>query len=222
MREHPNILAVTFDVGGTLVEPFHSIGHIYSQVAARHGLNVSAEVLNERFAAAWKSKDNFGHSLTEWSNLVDATFAGLTGRPPSETFFPELYEEFVVRRSWRIFDDALPCLERLQQKGTRLAVISNWDERLKPLLHNLNLSRFFETIVVSIEVGFPKPNARIFNTATKLLQLEPAQILHVGDSPREDVLGARQAGFAGLLIRRDQASIANEQISSLLELVDLV
>src|SRR6185437_15705864 len=97
-----------------------------------------------RFAAAWKTKENFGHSLSDWSNMVDATFAGLTDRPPSETFFAELYEEFALKRAWRIFEDVIPCIERLQQKGRRLAVISNWDERLRPLLHQLDLTRFFD------------------------------------------------------------------------------
>jgi putative hydrolase of the HAD superfamily len=217
-----NIRAVTFDVGGTLIEPFLSIGQIYSEVAARHGVQVPAEVLNERFTAAWKAKENFGHSLNEWSNLVDATFAGLTHLRPSKTFFPELYEEFATRRAWRIFEDSIPCLERLQQMGKRLAVISNWDERLRPLLDQLNLSRFFEVIVVSIEVGVPKPDEKIFKTAAARLNVDPTHILHVGDSPREDVTGARQAGFTGILIRRNQARVANEQIQSLLELGDLV
>jgi putative hydrolase of the HAD superfamily len=198
----PHIRAVTFDVGGTLIEPWLSVGHVYSTVAARHGINISPEVLNKRFATVWQAKHNFGHSMRDWSDLVDATFGNLTPKPPSRSFFPELYEEFAVRRSWKVFDDVVPYLTELQERKLRLAVISNWDGRLRPLLVSLNLAQFFETIVVSIEVGTPKPNANIFNVTAARLQLRPDEILHIGDSSREDVEGARNAGFDALLINR--------------------
>jgi putative hydrolase of the HAD superfamily len=215
-----NIKAVTFDVGGTLIEPWLSVGHVYSKVAARHGFKIPPEILNERFKIAWKAKHNFGHSMRDWSDLVDATFGDLIPKPPSQTFFPELYHEFAVQRSWKVFEDVVPCLTELQQRNLRLAVISNWDERLRPLLDSLNLTQFFETIVVSIEVGTPKPSANIFNFAAAKLQLSANEILHVGDSPREDIDGARAAGFTTRLIVREKPAIQNERISSLLDLLN--
>src|SRR5437762_3763533 len=89
------IEAITFDVGGTLIEPWPSVGHVYAEVAARHGLkNLSPEKLNRQFAAAWGALKNFHHTRDEWAALVDQTFAGLCERPPSGTFFPELYARF--------------------------------------------------------------------------------------------------------------------------------
>lgn len=212
------IEAITFDVGGTLIEPFPSVGHVYSQVAAGHGVQITPEVLNTRFAAAWKARKNFGHSMRDWSDLVDATFFGLVNRPPSQTFFDELFYEFAKPTAWQIFDDVVPCLQQLQKRKIRLAVVSNWDERLRPLLDALNLAGFFETTIVSIEVGTPKPDRKIFITAAQQLNLEPSRILHIGDSPNEDVNGARAAGFAAMLIARKKPPIENEQLSSLLQL----
>jgi putative hydrolase of the HAD superfamily len=214
----PQIEAVTFDVGGTLIEPWPSVGHVYSQVAARHGLRVEAEVLNERFARAWKAKSDFGHSMSDWSNLVDVTFAGLTETPPSQTFFPDLYDAFSEPKAWHIFPDVIPCLEKLRKRHVRLAVISNWDERLKPLLKRCNFTRFFETVIVSIEIGTPKPSPKIFAAAAEELRLDPKRILHVGDSSVEDVEGAQRAGFSALLIDRNKPPVENQRISSLMEL----
>ena len=57
------VRAVTFDVGGTLIKPSPSVGHIYAEVAARHGRKkVSPETLNRRFAAAWKGLKSFNHT----------------------------------------------------------------------------------------------------------------------------------------------------------------
>ncbi len=38
MIDRKRIRAVTFDVGGTLIEPWPSVGHVYAEVAARHGV----------------------------------------------------------------------------------------------------------------------------------------------------------------------------------------
>jgi putative hydrolase of the HAD superfamily len=212
------IRAVTFDVGGTLIEPFPSVGHVYSKIAGKHGVNVTPNVLNQRFADAWTVKKNFGHSMKDWSDLVDATFDGLVAVPPSKSFFPDLYNAFTKPGFWQVFDDVVPCLERLQAGGIRLAVISNWDERLKPLLDALNLTGFFETTIVSIEVGMAKPGLKIFEAAASKINLSPDKMLHIGDSAREDVEGARNAGYSALRIARGKPSVANEQLSSLHEL----
>ena len=41
--------AITLDVGGTLIEPWPSVGHIYAEVAARHGVQAEPEELTRRF-----------------------------------------------------------------------------------------------------------------------------------------------------------------------------
>src|SRR5437763_2728433 len=134
------IQAVTFDVGGTLIRPWPSVGHVYAEVAAQHGLrNLSPESLNQSFAAAWREKKNFQHTKEGWARLVDQTFAGLCEPPPSRAFFPAIYQRFAEADTWRIYDDVLPALDALASKDVPLAVISNWDERLRPLLRQLRL-----------------------------------------------------------------------------------
>jgi putative hydrolase of the HAD superfamily len=207
--------AVTFDVGGTLIKPWPSVGHVYAAVAARHGVRVPAPTLNRQFVAAWKTRKDFRHRMSDWSDLVDQTFAGLVEVPPSASFFPEIYDQFACASAWRIFDDVIPCLERLRRCGMRLGAISNWDHRLRPLLRQLKLEGWFETIVVSIEAGHPKPDARIFSTAAEQLKTDPAAILHIGDSPIEDVEGARGAGFQSLLLKRIPRARKANALSSL-------
>ena len=104
LLEH--VEAVTFDVGGTLIHPWPSVGHVYAEVAAGCGCGgISPEVLNLQFAAAWANLKNFNHGRGEWAALVDTTFAGLTKQLPSETFFPELYDRFASPDVWRVYDD---------------------------------------------------------------------------------------------------------------------
>ncbi len=104
-------------------------------------------------------------------------------KPPSETFFPELYERFGEPEAWRVFEDVTPAIDALASRGISLGIISNWDERLPPLLDGLGLSKYFEAVVISCEAGFPKPSPVIFEHAARKLGVAPEFILHVGDEP---------------------------------------
>jgi putative hydrolase of the HAD superfamily len=220
MRGSPGIQAITFDVGGTLIEPWPSVGHVYAEVAARHGAkHLSAEMLNHRFISAWKRYPGFDHTFADWSAIVDESFAGLLDEKPSQTFFPELYDYFGQAVAWRIYEDVRPTLEALRARGLRLALISNWDERLRPLLRRLHLADGFDPILVSCEFGAGKPSPAIFREAERRLRVPAGAILHVGDDPDADFLGARAAGFQSVQITRRDEPLHNGQIKSLTDLL---
>ena len=219
----PKIQAVTFDVGGTLIQPWPSVGRVYAEVAAQQGAkNLSPEKLDKKFAAAWRAKKNFQHTYGDWAAVVDQTFAGLCEPRPSQTFFPAIYQRFAEVGAWRMYDDVLPALDALASKDIPLAVISNWDARLRPLLEQFRLDRYFEIIVVSCEVGFAKPSPVIFEHTAKKLGIAPEHIVHIGDSAKEDVAGAKVAGLGALLIDRDKKAIEAGRISSLRQLEGLL
>ena len=198
------IHAVTFDVGGTLIEPHPSVGAIYAAAAERNGgKGISSQLLNQRFTRVWQSLSGFNYSRQDWAALVDSVFDGLTPAPPSQTFFDQLYDDFAQPTAWRIFDDVLPALETLASRGIKLGVISNWDDRLPPLLRRLHLHSYFDAIVVSCEIGFCKPSPVIFEHAAAKLALPPAAILHVGDNVQTDLAGAHSAGFRSIELRRN-------------------
>jgi len=222
-RHDPPIQAVTFDVGGTLIEPWPSVGHVYAEVAARHGFeDLSAAILNRQFAAAWQARQNFNHTRAEWAELVDATFEGLVETLPSETFFPDLYSCFAQPDAWRIFEDVLPTLDTLASRDLKLGIISNWDERLRPLLRQLRLFDYFDTVVISCEAGFSKPSPAIFEDAARKLALPPEAILHVGDSPEKDVQAACTAGLRTFELKRGASKSTDRQLRSLYELEALL
>jgi putative hydrolase of the HAD superfamily len=201
-----SLQAITFDAAGTLLEPWPSVGAIYARIAEECGIGpVSVDALNHRFVEAWKAKKNFDYSRRAWWRIVDQTFSGLAHTKPG--FFDHLYHEFALPHCWRVHDDAGPALERCRSRGLKLGIISNWDERLRPLLGQIGLAPYFDAIVVSAEIGHRKPGPEIFQRAAELLQVPAERILHVGDSMVEDVRGAAAAGFQTLLLDRN----GNEQ-----------
>ena len=213
------IRAVTFDVGGTLIQPWPSVGQVYAEVAGLHGYQaLDAEQLNRRFAAAWRQRSKFAYSRADWAALVEQTFAGLGDSAHDKNLFEALYRRFESPEAWRIYDDVLATLTSLTRRGIKLAVVSNWDERLRPLLARLQLERCFEAIVVSCEVGCAKPFPGIFEQAAQLLGVTPREVLHVGDSTEEDFNGAKRAGLHALLVNRQSTNPSREEIRSLLEI----
>lgn len=208
---------MTFDVGGTLIEPWPSVGHVYSDVAARHGVHISADTLNARFRSAWNARNPFDHSRAGWEELVDEVFLGLC-EPPRLTFFGELYDRFSEADVWRVFDDAVPALDALASRGVKLAVISNWDDRLRGLLRVLELDRYFGVLAISCEIGSPKPSLVIFKQAALKLGLPANAILHIGDSVQMDFAGATAAGLHALRIDRTAPEPTMDAMLSLAEL----
>jgi len=214
--------AITFDVGGTLIEPWPSVGHVYATVAEEHGIHgLSPNALNDRFVRAWKALDGRVESMQDWQAIVAATFHGRVSEPDSRVLFDSLYARFVEPSVWHIYDDVRPTLEVLRSRGVRLAILSNWDERLRPLLKQLGLSHYFEAAIVSSEVGSRKPEPAIFQQAAKALGLPPGHVLHVGDSLEQDVRGAHAAGFQALRIQRGDNSGDDLWIRSLTDLLQM-
>lgn len=217
------IRAVTFDVGGTLIEPRPSVGHIYAEAAATlGGPPLDPELLNRRFSAAFSAHSGPLHSARDWAELVDHVFRDLVLPPPSQSFFSQLYDRFSEPEAWLVHADVFPTLEALHREGIRTAVLSNWDDRLRPLLRRLGLEPFFSTITISCEVGVAKPDPGIFRAAASALNLEPQFILHVGDDPILDLAGARDVGLHALLIRRDRPISTPDSIQTLLQIRDAI
>ena len=222
MKSNSSLAAVCFDVGGTLLEPRPSVGHVYADVAARHGVRgADPDTLNQNFRAAWKGKVDFDYSEDAWFALVRRAFGARAAELPAE-FFPAVYHRFTEPDVWHIFDDVIPTLDALATHGVRLAVVSNWDARLRPLLANLRLQSFFDTIVISCEAKFAKPSPVIFELAARRLALPLERLLHVGDHAAEDVAGARAAGLHARLLQRGVAAIAGERVASLREIPALL
>jgi putative hydrolase of the HAD superfamily len=113
-----------------------------------------------------------------------------------DNFFEVAYEHFAEPAVWELYPEVPGVLERLQPRF-QLAVISNFDGRLRLILEHLGVSKFFTHIFVSSELGTDKPDPEIFRRALKLIDLKPNEVLHAGDDPKRD---REAAGAAGLLV----------------------
>jgi putative hydrolase of the HAD superfamily len=121
------------------------------------------------------------------------------------------------------FADAPPALEELHRRGHRLLIVSNWDCSLPRWLGPAGLLERVEHVVTSAAVGAAKPAPEIFRRALEIAGAPAEQAVHVGDSPENDVAGARAAGIRPVLVQRDGEPAAGiETVRSLAELPALL
>ena len=119
---------------------------------------------------------------------------------------PEAFEVFFAERN-RVdfYDDALPALAQLAA-GYPLLAVSNGNADLA----RVGVDHLFAGSVSARDAGVAKPDGRIFAAAASRLGLAPQQVLHVGDDPALDVLGALGAGMQAVWVNRDGKSWAHE------------
>lgn len=221
-----SLKAIFLDAVGTLFYLNGTVGDHYALVGSEVGLDLDARQLERAFHAAWKKmpqraaidapRENDDKGW--WRDLVDLILEQVT---PSlsefdrDNFFEVAYEHFAEADVWQLYPEVPGVLVQLQPHF-QLAVISNFDGRLRLILENLGISKFFTHTFVSSELGADKPDPEIYRRALKFIDLKPEEVLHVGDDPQRDWEAASSAGL--LVFRLDRQKNSLRDLLAMLKL----
>ena len=238
----PRPEAIFFDVGDTLIRAHPSWAGVYREGLAEFGIEASETdleraLLDETKAGAWWNiEDPFepteenSYARIKQFDLAVLARIGLTDL--DDAAIRAIEAAFARRSAWHVFPDVMPALDALRLEGFRMGVISNFVWGGMELFHDLELARHFDSLTVSARVGFQKPHQGIFQHALDSLGVAPERALHIGDSYRADVIGARRMGISPVLIDRgggDPARVREENddpdlpiVSDLYGLLDLL
>ncbi|TDW30642.1 HAD family hydrolase [Cryobacterium psychrophilum] len=139
-------------------------------------------------------------------------FAAAYGLRLTDTEATRWFERYFVhyRESWRLHADAMPCLDELAARipGVRVGLITNGDRAFQSeKVHRVGLSDRVEHVIASGDLGYAKPDARIFRHACSVFGVAPGAAVYVGDRIRTDAIGAAEAGLAAVWIDRRAASV---------------
>src|ERR1700729_2165444 len=120
----------------------------------------------------------------------------------SESLADEAFEVFYAARNRvRLYDEVEGSLKRLSERY-RLFAISNGNADLK----RCGIAHWFEGHVTAISAGAAKPDIRIFTRLLDAARVEAGQVLHIGDDPHLDVIGATNAGMQAAWLNRGAKS----------------
>ncbi len=118
--------------------------------------------------------------------------------------------------------EAVSVLQCLRERGYKIGLICNTGRGpgriLRQLMDNIGILDYFDATIFSDEVGWGKPDRRIFLVAAAGLGLPLEEILHVGDNPDTDVRGAEEAGMKAILFDYEVPVGFREQPGSLFAL----
>ncbi|KAF5747947.1 haloacid dehalogenase-like hydrolase domain-containing protein 3-like [Tripterygium wilfordii] len=188
--------ALLVDAAGTLLVPSQPMAQIYKQIGEKYGVDYSEDEILNRYR--WAYGQPWGRSRLRYVNdgrpFWQFIVSSSTGCSDSQ-YFEELYHYYTTNKAWHLCDpEAEKVFKSLRKAGVKLAVVSNFDTRLRTVLRALNCEHWFDAVAVSAEVAAEKPNPTIFLKACELLGVNPEDAVHVGDDRRNDIWGARDAG----------------------------
>jgi putative hydrolase of the HAD superfamily len=144
-----------------------------------------------------------------WRDLVDRLLdqLGVQIDPlDRDTFFEAAYGHFAEAGVWELYPEVVEVLERLTPEF-ELAVMSNFDSRLRVIFEHLGVSHFFRHVFLSSELGADKPDPFIYRRALEISRLAPGEVLHAGDDPERDWAGAATAGLQVFKLMRPDNSL---------------
>ena len=225
MNSYPDLLAlpqpaphtvIFLDAVGTIIGVRDGVGEIYSEFAHKFGVECDPVQVNAAFYQEFKvatpcvfptatSGEIPEQEYQWWRSLNHRTFTRIgkiTEFRDFEGFFAELYAYFATAAAWEVYPDTLVALDRWQQQGFTLGVLSNFDTRLYAVLDALDLRKYFSSITISTAARAAKPSQLIFQQALHQHSCLAHNAWHIGDSEVEDYQGATAAGLQAWLLTR--------------------
>lgn len=228
---HIVIRAVLLDAYGTLIGLAPPAPALRRELLARCGVEVSLQ----RAEAAMRAE--IVHYRARMHDASDARKVAALRRECAEVLRDALHEPaldavsaeamteiLLAALRFRPYPEVSGVLARLGRAGLRRVVASNWDAMLPDALSHAGLLTELDGVVTSAGVGAAKPDPALFAAALREARVDAHEAVHVGDSIREDLEGARSAGVRGILLLRAgegvSAPAGAETITTLDELPD--
>ncbi len=205
------IKAVMFDFIGTLVSVRGNSLETLKKKLYRAIVDVGFEISREEFLEAY-SQAHEKYRVIRYQKLVEVTNAIWISEALNSLGFKTSPEDTRIKTAVNIFfEDYLnsfrlrKCAKQTLEALTgnyKLGLISNFTYApvIYAGLRRVGISRFFDIILVSDAVGWRKPHAKIFKEALKRLGVLAEETVYVGDSPEEDIKGAKQLGMKTIFV----------------------
>ncbi len=237
-----NPKAIFFDLDDTLLasDPVAPIAweQSYAAFMARRRPPFSVDALEKARLRAdaefWRDPER-----NEWgrAHIDEARRRVLRNALTSLNFHDESAAEALADHFARLLKEliyplpgALAALEKLRDGGCRMALVTNGDSRIqRAKITRFGLDEYFEATFIDTEIGFRKPDPRMFIHAMRAMGLRPDEVWMVGDKLSRDVLGAKRAGLFAVWNDYRQAGLPGDApaapdliIHSVAELPDIL
>lgn len=183
----------------------------------------TVESMRRLRSAIVSSDKEIAHDLTEVRRRSLEHVIVVEGAYPGE-MVDRAMEEFLEHRNQvEFFPDAMPFLRRA---SASLPVLSISNGNADP--DRIGVGGLFTAHISATGIGAAKPDPRLFRAACDHLGLDPDSVLHIGDHPIQDILGAARVGMRTVWVNRTGAQWVEEEhgadheVTSLEQVLDLL
>ena len=200
------VKAVLFDVDFTLFRPGPELGpEGYRRLGERHGLTLDpARYEDARHSALdeLQRHPELEHDAELWLRFTEQVVRGMGGDADgARACAADMVGAWERHENFSLYDDVPPTLAALRERGLRIGLVSNGQRDLDEFVRHHALD--VDASLSSRAHGKVKPHESIFLAVLELLGVEATETAMVGDTPTDDVEGARALGIRAFLLDRE-------------------
>jgi HAD superfamily hydrolase (TIGR01549 family) len=175
----------------------------YRRLGLRHGLDLDPARYDEARAAALlevKRHPELDHDEEIWILFTERIIQGMGGVGDTYAAAVEMERRWSHSDHFELYDDALPALVDLRERGLRIGLLSNSSRDLIEFVAHHGIVA--DAVLTSRTHGKTKPHETIFRAMLQLLEVGPAEAAMVGDTIEDDIQGALSVGMRAVLLDR--------------------
>jgi putative hydrolase of the HAD superfamily len=208
------VRAIVFDFYGTLAHWADLEANDYATVFARHGYHLDRDVLVAYFSR-YDGVEHGEHSVDEdaYESWVRSRLRELTVACRVEVAHVERVVDALRaldQGEMVAYPEARPTLDALRSAGIAVGVCSNWGWELDAYLDQVGLLDLVDVGVTSARAGSRKPHPGIYAEVIGALDVDPHDVVFVGDSWEPDVRAPRRLGMTAVHVWRDDERVGWE------------
>lgn len=189
--------AILFDLDDTLLNRDKAVDKIFITILEKCYENVNYSAKNQMLQK-FKEYDKRAYGYSDKTKVLESLFDEF---PPMYRLPSNYIQDFWnsnFPQCFSINQNTINIVNTINNQ-VEVGIITNGStQRQKAKLINTNLNSCFDIIIISEEVGFSKPDKRIFELALNKLNVEPEAALFVGDDIVKDIGGCQNANIKGI------------------------
>ncbi|MBO4347797.1 MAG: HAD-IA family hydrolase [Lachnospiraceae bacterium] len=185
------IKAVIFDMFETLVTLFEGRTYFSEDIASDVGVDI------ESFRREWhtieKERSTGRYTIEEGLEII---FKRLGIYSEENVRLAAGNRKACLKESFdAIPEDSIKLLQGLKDRGIKIGLITNTFSDERDIIKESPLYPYFDVALISFEQGICKPDLRLYQKMTELLEVEADECLYVGDGGSRELFAAREAGM---------------------------
>jgi putative hydrolase of the HAD superfamily len=215
------VRGLIFDINGTLIdintqEEHGDIYRVLSNLLSYEGLSLTPEAVRDAYYKIMnRQRKSSNETYPEFDvvaifrEILKSYATDFTRDLPAKKssqlplFLAEVYRS-VSRFRLQLYPGVKEVLDQLHERYLMAAVSDGQSAYAIPEMHAAGLPDYFKPVIVSGDLGYRKPDRRIFEAALSGMRLSPLEVLFIGNDTYRDIFGAQQLSLKAILFKSNQ------------------